>query len=92
MASERTDTGQDKDEDPWCLDLFEAATAEALQSLGIAPTLECIGQSPETKDHWNLFQILQSLNLLLLPHSPLRSDRSHRRSSWLISICYIEGL
>ena len=47
MASKRTDSDQDEDEDPWGLNQFEADALAALRSLGTAPTLECIDRSPE---------------------------------------------
>ena len=42
LASERTDSDQDEDEDPWGLNQLEAEALAALRSIGTAPTLERI--------------------------------------------------
>ena len=53
MASERKDSDQDEDEDPWGLNRFEAESFAALGLAalrsGTAPTPERIDRSPETE-------------------------------------------
>ena len=64
MASERKDSDQDEDEDPWGLNQFEAEALAALglaalRSVGTAPTPERIDRSPETetsREHHPLFE------------------------------------
>ena len=77
MASKRTDSDQDEDEDPWDLERLEAEALAALQSVGTAPTPERIDRSPElerSREHLPDPPIIVSTP----PHSPLQPRRSRR--------------
>ena len=72
MASERTDSDQDEDKDPWGLNQLEAEALAALRSIGTAPTPERIDRSPETerlREHLPDPPVIVSTP----PHSPLRN-------------------
>ena len=82
MASERKDSDQDEDEDPWGLNRFEEEALAGLAALrsGTAPTPERIDRSPETeasREHHPDRPVIVSTP----PHSPLRTGRSPQSTS-----------